>query len=707
MSCCYRTCQDKTLTNQLLRMVGVPVPDGRPASSAEEAWATAQAIGLPVVLKPGDGNQGKGVSVNLATEAEVHAAYALAARYGRVLVERYVQGDDYRLLVVGGKLVAAARRDRAQVVGDGERTVAALVALVNQDPRRRPGHASVLTRIVLDEAARLVLAQQGLTDASVPDAGQVVYLRSNSNLSTGGTATDVTDCVHPRNAQVAELAAQILALDVAGIDMLCQDITRPLSEQGGAIVEVNAAPGLRMHLAPAVGQPRDVGAPIVAMLYPEGAPARIPVVAVTGTNGKTTTTRLIAHLFETARNVVGMTTTEGVYIAGERIISGDCSGPQSARAVLLHPQVEAAVLETARGGILREGLAFDRCAVGVVTNVSADHLGLQGVETLRDLAAVKQVVVEAVAPDGAAVLNADDPLVAEMAAACDGQVVYFGRSASSPVMAAHLGAGGRGVTAEDGAIWLHMGGQRTALIELERVGFTAGGAIAFQVANALAASAAAWAVGLNPALISRGLATFATDFQSVPGRFNVRELAGVQVIIDYAHNLAAMEALGQAVQALGRRRTVLVFTLPGIRRKQAMGTTDRQRERPAVLALIAHDGKKDALTAFCVRNRDALASWELIATGSTGKQIAEATGLAVECYLSGPQGGDAQIAAQVARGEVGAVLFIVDPLSAHPHDPDIQTLQRVCNVHEVPIATNLATAELIVQPKSIDATVAK
>lgn len=643
------TCQDKALTNQLLRVVGVPVPDGRTIASVDEAWGAAQDVGLPVVVKPVDGHQGKGVSVNLSSEAEVRAAYAIAERHGTVLVERYISGDDYRLLVVGGRLVAAARRDPAHVVGDGERSVAELVAEVNQDPRRRAGHSSVLTRIRLDEAARLVLAQQGLTEASVPEPGRRVLLRSNSNLSTGGTAVDVTDSVHPANAKVAELAAQILALDVAGIDMLCRNITRPLAEQGGAIVEVNAAPGLRMHLAPAEGRPRDVGGPIVAMLYPEGAPARIPVVAVTGTNGKTTVTHLIAHLFETARKTVGVTTTEGVYIGGERIIAGDCSGPQSARAVLLHPQVEAAILETARGGILREGLAFDRCSVGVVTNISADHLGLKGVNTLRDLAAVKQVVVEAVAPDGAAVLNADDPLVAEMAAACDGGVVYFSRSARSPVMATHLAAGGRGVTAEGGAIWLHGDGQRSQLIELERVGFTAGGALGFQVENALAASAAAWASGLNPALIARGLATFTTDVRSVPGRFNVIELAGVQVVLDYAHNQAAMQALGQAVNALGRRHTVVIFTLPGDRRADDLRRTAeavpgfadavviydtlelRGREPGAIPALLRGFLPDGLVAAEAPDQRAAItAAWRLVRPGERLVVIADTVEISLD-----------------------------------------------------------------------------
>lgn len=413
-------CQEKALTNRMLRAVGVPVPEGRIVASADDAWAAAQEIGHPVVVKPEDGNQGKGVSVNLTTEAEVRAAYALARQFrSGVLVERAIIGDDYRLLVVNGSLVAAARRDPALVVGDGQHTITELVEIVNRDPRRRPGHSSTLTRIVCDDAVKLVLGQQGLTLDSVPEPGQRVKLRTNCNLSTGGTATDVTAEVHPRNARLAELAAQILALDVAGIDMLCADIRRPISEQNGAIVEVNAAPGLRMHLHPAVGQGRDVGKPIIDMLYPQDKPSRIPIIAITGTNGKTTVTRLISHMYATAHWTVGMTSTEGTYIDGERIIEGDCSGPQSARAVLLHPGVEVAVLETARGGILREGLAFDACSVGVVTNVTADHLGLHGINTVEELVKVKQVVVEAVRSDGAAVLNADDPLVAEMAAATD------------------------------------------------------------------------------------------------------------------------------------------------------------------------------------------------------------------------------------------------------------------------------------------------
>jgi cyanophycin synthetase len=364
------------------------------------------------------------------------------------------------------------------------------------------------------------------------------------------------------------LAAQILSLDVAGIDIVCRDISRPLSEQNGGIVEVNAAPGLRMHLHPSDGQPRDVGKPIVDMLYPPGSDARIPVIAVTGTNGKTTVTRLIGHMYDTARWTVGMTCTDGVYIGKEQIMHGDCSGPKSAMAVLLHPHVEVAVLETARGGILREGLAFDECQVGVVTNISSDHLGVRGIDTIDQLARVKQVVVEAVAKDGAAVLNAQDPLVAQMAAAARGRVVYYAMNAQHPVMAAHLAEGEAGVYTEDGMICVADGKQVVELVDLKRVDFTLGGKIEFQVMNALAATAAAWAAGLNPAMIARALTTFATDEVTVPGRFNRMDYHGIELILDYGHNPAALAALGQAVHALGPKRTAMAITLPGDRRNE-------------------------------------------------------------------------------------------------------------------------------------------
>jgi len=444
---------------------------------------------------------------------------------------------------------------------------------VSRDPRRRPGHSSELTQIRFDDVANLVLSQQHLTGDSIPELNRKVRLRTNSNLSTGGTAADVTDDVHPRNVQLAELAAQILALDVAGIDIVCQNISRPLNEQGGAVVEVNAAPGLRMHLHPVSGQPRDVGIPIVEMLYPDSAPSRIPIIAITGTNGKTTVTRLIAHMYETAHWVVGMTSTDGTYINRERVTVGDNSGPKSARTVLLHPYVEVAVLETARGGILREGLAFDCCSVGVVTNVTSDHLGLKGVNTLEDLAKVKQVVIEAVSDDGVAVLNADDPLVAEMAAATDARVIYFSLNDKNHIITAHLGENGEAVFIRDNAIVLARDGVQVELVELDRLPFTAQGKIRFQIANALAATAAAWGAGLNPAMIARALTTFHTDYEMVPGRFNLTEVNGIQIITDYGHNTAAMSALMEASQALGERNTIFVGGFPGDRRDEDLIAT--------------------------------------------------------------------------------------------------------------------------------------
>ncbi|MBL8303295.1 MAG: cyanophycin synthetase, partial [Ideonella sp.] len=405
--------QDKDLTKTLLLAAGVPVPIGRPVNSLDEAWAVAGEIGLPVVLKPLDGNQGKGVTVNIVSRDHMAVAYRAAAEHGQVLVEKFLPGNDYRLLVVGKQMVAAARRDPPQVIGDGVSTVRALVDQVNADPRRGEGHATSLTKIRLDEIAIARLNVQGLTADSVPEKGRRVVLRNNANLSTGGTATDVTDDVHPEVAARAVAAAQMIGLHICGVDIVCESVLKPLEEQNGGVVEVNAAPGLRMHLSPSYGKGRAVGDAMVANLFPHGEDGRIPVVAVTGTNGKTTTARLIGHLLASSGLRVGMTNTDGVYVEGRQIDSGDCAGPKSARNVLMHPDVDAAVFETARGGILREGLGFDRCSVAVVTNIGAgDHLGLNYITTVDDLAVLKRVIVQNVAPGGHAVLNAADPIVA-------------------------------------------------------------------------------------------------------------------------------------------------------------------------------------------------------------------------------------------------------------------------------------------------------
>ncbi|HNQ09742.1 MAG TPA: cyanophycin synthetase [Giesbergeria sp.] len=551
--------QDKDLTKRLLHAAGVPVPLGQPVETVDEAWAVAQKVGLPVVVKPQDGNQGKGVTVNITDRAQLEEAYKNAADYGTVMVERFLPGQDFRLLVVGDQLVAAARREPPQVLGDGERTVRELVDIVNQDPRRGEGHGTALTKIRLDDIAIARLALQNLTPDSVPEKGQRVVLRNNANLSTGGTATDVTDDVHPEVAARAVAAAQMVGLHICGVDMVAETVLRPLEEQGGGFVEVNAAPGLRMHLAPSYGKPRAIGQAIVDRLYAHGQDGRIPVVAVTGTNGKTTTARLIAHLFSAQGLRVGMTNTDGVYVNGRQIDSGDCSGPKSARNVLLHPEVDAAVFETARGGILREGLGFDRCQVAVVTNIGeGDHLGLNYITTVEDLAVLKRVIVQNVAPTGYAVLNAMDPIVAAMASVCPGKVIYFASDRLHPVMVTHRAQGHRTVYVDGDSIVAAEGSWRET-IHLRDVPITRGGKILFQVENVMAAVAAAWGAGLPWQTIRRGLSGFVNDSDNAPGRFNLMDYHGATVIADYGHNPDAMRALVQAVNALpGKRRSVVI-----------------------------------------------------------------------------------------------------------------------------------------------------
>ena len=551
--------QDKDLTKRLLHAAGVPVPLGRPVESLDDAWAVALEVGLPVVVKPQDGNQGKGVTVNITERAQLEDAYRVAEEYGTVMVERFLPGHDFRLLVVGDQLVAAARREPPQVLGDDSHTVRELVDLVNLDPRRGEGHATSLTKIRLDDIAIARLAAQGLSPESVPAKGQRVVLRNNANLSTGGTATDVTDDVHPDLAARAVAAAQMIGLHICGVDLVCESVLHPIEEQGGGIVEVNAAPGLRMHLAPSYGKPRAVGTAMVNEVFAPGQDGRIPVVAVTGTNGKTTTARLIAHLFAAQGLRVGMTNTDGVYVNGRQIDSGDCSGPRSARNVLLHPEVDAAVFETARGGILREGLGFDRCQVAVVTNIGeGDHLGMNYITTVEDLAVLKRVIVQNVAPDGYGVLNAADPIVAAMAPACPGKIIYFAADRHHPVMATHRAQGNRSVYVDGDSVVAAEGSWRET-IHLRDVPITRNGRIGFQVENVMAAVAAAWGAGLPWQTIRRGLSGFVNDSDNAPGRFNVMDYRGATVIADYGHNPDAMRALVAAVDALpGNRRSVVI-----------------------------------------------------------------------------------------------------------------------------------------------------
>jgi cyanophycin synthetase len=560
--------QDKDLTRELLSQVGVPVPKGRPVNDAEDAWDAAQEIGVPVVVKPQYGNQGRGVITNLTTREQIMTAYAAAKQEGRsIMVERFAPGDDYRVLVVGNKMVAAARREPAHVIGDGTSTIRQLVDEVNRDPRRSDDHATVLTKIKLEPIALALLAEQGYAPDAVPPSGQRVLIRRNANLSTGGTANNVTDAVHPDVAARAIEAAQVIGLDIAGVDIVACDISRPLEEQGGVIVEVNAGPGLRMHLQPSAGTPRPVGEAIIDHLFPEGQTARIPIVAVTGVNGKTTTTRFIAHILRSLGRRVGMTCTDGIYVDERRIDTGDCSGPASATAVLMNPTVEAAVLETARGGILRAGLGFDRCDVSVVTNIGeGDHLGLSDVETLDKLAAVKRTIVEATATTGATVLKANDPLVVAMARYARAPVIYFALDGEVPAIVAHRQAGGRAIFVRHGMVILAEGEVEIPLVALDNVPLAYGGRIGFQVENTLASAAAAWALGIPRDAIRAGMESFAADSQKVPGRFNLLEIRGATVIVDYGHNVSALAALIEAIEQFPHERRTIVYSAAGDRR---------------------------------------------------------------------------------------------------------------------------------------------
>ena len=484
------------------------------------------------------------------------------------MVEKFLPGHDYRLLVVGHKLVAAARREPPLVVGDGVHTVRQLVDQVNADPRRGEGHATSLTKIRFDDIAIGRLQAQGLEPDSVPEKGRRVILRNNANLSTGGTATDVTDDVHPEVAARAVAAARMVGLDICGVDVVCESVLRPLEEQSGGIVEVNAAPGLRMHLNPSYGKGRDVGQAVIDLMFPNGENGRVPVIAVTGTNGKTTTVRLTAHLLRAQGLRVGMTNTDGVYVNGRQTDSGDCSGPRSARNVLMHPEVDAAVFETARGGLLREGLAFDRCKVAIVTNLGGgDHLGLNYITTLEDLSVLKRVIVLNVEPDGMAVLNAADPAVAAMAPHCPGDVTFFALDANQPVLATHRAQGRRVVYVDNGQI-VAQKGKHSFRIPLSQVPLTRNGQIGFQTENVLAAVGAAWAVDVPWDAIAHGLSTFISDVQGVPGRFNVFDYKGATLIADYGHNPDAIQALVHAVDNMPASKRMVVISGAGDRRDE-------------------------------------------------------------------------------------------------------------------------------------------
>jgi cyanophycin synthetase len=561
--------QDKELTKTLLHASGIPVPLGRHVKSAEDAWMAASEIGLPVVVKPQDSNQGKGVTVNLMDAEQVKAAYMMAAEFSdNVLVERYISGHDYRMLVVGNKLVAAARREPPQIIGDGVHSIRQLVDQINRDPMRGEGHVTSLTKIRLDEISLVHLSAQGFTAESIPEEGARVVLRNNANLSTGGIATDVTDDVHPEMAARVVAAAQVVGLDICGVDVVCDNVMLSLEEQGGGIIEVNAAPGLRMHLQPSFGKARAVGEAIVDNMFVTGNDGCIPVIAVTGTNGKTTTARLIANVLDKDNKRVGLACTDGVYIDGQCIDTGDCSGPKSAKNILFHPDVDAAVLETARGGMLREGLGFDRCHIAVVTNIGmGDHLGMAYVNTVEELAAVKRIVVQNVAPTGFAILNAADPLVANMADHCPGSVIFFARNSHHPVIAMHRAQHKRVIYVENRNI-VAIGEDGEHRIPLNEIPLTKNGSINFQIENVMATIGTGWALGLDWTVIRAGVAGFVNNTQTAPGRFNLFNYRNATLIADYGHNPDAIQALVSAIDNIPSKKRSVVISAAGDRRDE-------------------------------------------------------------------------------------------------------------------------------------------
>ncbi len=578
---------DKDWTKQILGDAGIPVPQGQICYSYEEAEAAADWIGWPVVTKPLSGNHGRGVTTDINTREDLASGYEAAVARARdadqaVIVESYIKGEDHRMLVMDGQLIAAARRRPAHVVGDGRATIQALIDRENEDPRRGVGHENLLTQIKVDEQTLRMLEQANLTLDTVLPEGELAFLKSTANISTGGTATDLTDDVHPDVKFTMERIGRLVGLDIIGIDLLAEDLSKPLSEQSAGVVEVNAGPGFRMHMAPTHGHPRPVGEHVVDMLFPDPTDnGRIPITAITGTNGKTTTTRLSAHILRQAGNSVGLGCTGTVEIDNHVILRGDYSGPAAAQAVLREPTVEHAVLEVARGGIMRRGLGFDEADVGVLLNIASDHLGERDIHTLEELARAKTVVVDAVKREGGyCVLNADDPLVMEHGTYwARGEIIYFTMDPDNPDLARHQGNMGIVITVKNGRIIMRRGRVEAEIIEVNDVPIAFEGHAPFNVKNAMAAAAVGLAHGLDLSDIRNGLATFHPTPAQMPGRTNYFEADGVKCLIDYGHNVPALVALEPLVRGLGQQQKIGVSTAPGNRRDEDLRDLGAQLAR--------------------------------------------------------------------------------------------------------------------------------
>jgi cyanophycin synthetase len=571
---------DKNLTKKLLGDSGIPVPRGVVARDVEEAVREARRLRYPLVTKPLDGNHGRGVTIGISDEEQLRFGFAEAQAQAKgrdIIVEEYFAGHDHRILVVGGKLIAVSERIPAHVIGDGVHTIAQLIEEVNKDPRRGEGHEKVMTKIKVDAHVVEYLARSNLTIDSIPAAGDVVMLRATANLSTGGTAVDRTNEIHFDNAEIARRAAMIIGLDIAGIDFIAPDITQSVRKTGGGVIEVNAAPGFRMHIEPSEGAPRDVARPVMEMLFPRGSRSRVPIIAITGTNGKSTVGRMVKQVIRQTGCTVGLTSTSGVLVNDVLVSEGDATGPRSARLILRDPTVEVAVLETARGGLLREGLAFEQSDIGVVLNVTADHLGLKGIETVEDLAEVKSLIIETVSRNGTSVLNADDPLTVKMARRARGRLAWFslnGGADMPPFLRRHIDNGGMAVVREPGheggTIVLYQDGRRDIVMKAGDIPATLHGMATFNIANALATVAICVAHDVPILTIRSALAGFQSTFEQNPGRLNVHDAHGFRVIVDYAHNAAGLSALGEVVRGLRHRykKSIGVLSIPGDRRDE-------------------------------------------------------------------------------------------------------------------------------------------
>jgi cyanophycin synthetase len=557
---------DKTVTKELLEQAGIPVPKGGVCRTIKEAIQTAEEIGYPVVLKPVNGNQGKGVSLNIQCPEEIPEAFRIAAAFSEnILVEEYINGNDYRILVVGNQVSAVSLRIPANVIGDGRHTIAQLVELKNKDERRGEDHERPLTKIKLDEISMAILKKQGYLPDSIPQKGIRVYLKMSGNLSTGGEAVDYTDRIHPDNQQIAIRAAKIIGLDIAGIDIKCKNIDKPLTLGQGAVIEVNASPGIRMHLYPSKGKVRKVGNAIVDMLFPYGSKHSVPIVSVTGTNGKTTTTRMISHILKTRGMRVGMTTTDGIYIDDNCIMKGDTTGPASAKMLLTDKSIDVAVLETARGGIIRSGLGYDLADIGVLTNISEDHIGLDGVNSLEDMLHVKSLIIEAVKSNGHVVLNADDQMVVQAAGHSKASIIYFSLQEDNLIVHKHISDGGIAVFLKDNYITLATGNGLLKSLSIIQVPSVYGGKLKYNIENCLAAFSAAYALNIPLQIIERALTSFYCNEIHNPGRFNIFNIRDFRVVVDYGHNLAGYASITEAVKKMGGSRLIGIIGAPGDR----------------------------------------------------------------------------------------------------------------------------------------------